>query len=558
MNPVLLRRPGLLVLLMLLSAPGLALGQGNEFLIPASTTETLNDIINGDTTATGDRVDPDRVYVLERGGIYLIDASIQIDAPLRLRAQEGAGTRPVIYPTQNTATANPPGNFIVMREDVWLQDLIFVGFLESEPSERANVVASVVQVSAPGFDLYIDGCLMLHNRGQFVRTNSATRVVKMTNNVFANSGVLPQTNLGAGKIIDLRDTSVDTLLMQNNTIVNFQDRVIRHLNSTGAINNLIFDHNTVINGMSYHGTLSLGWTGEHVQITNNLWVDPFALGADPTDEVRQAEFTEHGETYADGTARMVWIFHQPREGVDTRWTVGGNVYTISPEGRAFLDGIASEGVLGEGPPLSWYINRQLGDDSTTAFVEEDLALADAPTVMVDFMQWYRTPEAAGGGGRTKNVGNFDPAQHDMDRRTWEYFDQTFDASYPTTAAAYTAADGFPVGDLNWFPDRKAEWTATGVEHLPGEIPAAYRLEQNYPNPFNPSTRIEYALPDAATVTLAVYDPLGREVARLVDGQAQAAGTYAYTWHAAGLSSGVYFYQLRAGAVVLTGKMLLLK
>src|SRR5699024_5581833 len=115
-----------------------------------------------------------------------------------------------------------------------------------------------------------------------------------------------------------------------------------------------------------------------VEITNNLWVDAFALGEDPTDAVRQAEFTEHGELYADGSARMAWIFNQPREGVETEWVVANNVYTVTPAGQAFLDQYAAEGVVGKGSPLTYHINRALGADSTTAFVEEALVLANTP------------------------------------------------------------------------------------------------------------------------------------------------------------------------------------
>ena len=52
-------------------------------------------------------------------------------------------------------------------------------------------------------------------------------------------------------------------------------------------------------------------------------------------------------------------------------------------------------------------------------------------------------------------------------------------------------------------------------------PDAFQLHQNYPNPFNPSTTIRFDLPVATEVHLAVYDLLGREVVRLVDGQLQA-------------------------------------
>lgn len=86
---------------------------------------------------------------------------------------------------------------------------------------------------------------------------------------------------------------------------------------------------------------------------------------------------------------------------------------------------------------------------------------------------------------------------------------------------------------------------TSAEEAPEETPAVYSLAQNYPNPFNPSTVIQYSLPEASDVTLAVYDMLGREVASLVDGQ-KSAGSYEVSFSAGNLSSGIYFYRLNTG------------
>jgi photosystem II stability/assembly factor-like uncharacterized protein len=81
-------------------------------------------------------------------------------------------------------------------------------------------------------------------------------------------------------------------------------------------------------------------------------------------------------------------------------------------------------------------------------------------------------------------------------------------------------------------------------------PSTYLLMQNYPNPFNPTTVIRYTLPVDGTVTMKVYDMLGREVATLVDGPV-AAGEHSAGWDGrdgAGsqVSSGVYFCRMTAG------------
>lgn len=97
----------------------------------------------------------------------------------------------------------------------------------------------------------------------------------------------------------------------------------------------------------------------------------------------------------------------------------------------------------------------------------------------------------------------------------------------------------------------------GVNESEITSPTEYKLSQNYPNPFNPSTTINFSIKEAGLVTLKIYDILGREVANLVNEELNI-GTYNKTFNASGLSSGIYFYTLRAGNFVETRKMILIK
>jgi uncharacterized protein YkwD len=91
-------------------------------------------------------------------------------------------------------------------------------------------------------------------------------------------------------------------------------------------------------------------------------------------------------------------------------------------------------------------------------------------------------------------------------------------------------------------------------------PIEFALEQNYPNPFNPSTKIKFSIPVGtghAPSVLKVFDVLGREVATLVN-ENLSAGSYETTFDATGLTSGVYFYRLKAGELTQTKRLLLLR
>ena len=99
----------------------------------------------------------------------------------------------------------------------------------------------------------------------------------------------------------------------------------------------------------------------------------------------------------------------------------------------------------------------------------------------------------------------------------------------------------------------------GVTSIENEkvISNSFRLDQNYPNPFNPTTTISYTLPSNQYVTLSIFDVLGNEVDCLVDAT-KAAGNHNITFDASNLSNGVYYYQLKAGELLQTKKMILLK
>ncbi len=107
-----------------------------------------------------------------------------------------------------------------------------------------------------------------------------------------------------------------------------------------------------------------------------------------------------------------------------------------------------------------------------------------------------------------------------------------------------------------------EWTCDVCETVSADdrrpgAPHGFALHPNYPNPFNPATEIAFDLPHATQTTLKVFDVTGREVAVLVDG-IRTSGAHNVTFDANALSSGVYFYRLKAGSFVETRKMILMK
>lgn len=100
-------------------------------------------------------------------------------------------------------------------------------------------------------------------------------------------------------------------------------------------------------------------------------------------------------------------------------------------------------------------------------------------------------------------------------------------------------------------------TNVGITQISSTIPDKFSLGNNYPNPFNPTTKIVFDLPKAVHTELKIYDVMGREVETLVNNNLQP-GRYEYTWNAHTLSSGIYFYRIKAGKFIDNKRMVLIK
>jgi hypothetical protein len=123
--------------------------------------------------------------------------------------------------------------------------------------------------------------------------------------------------------------------------------------------------------------------------------------------------------------------------------------------------------------------------------------------------------------------------------------------------SYRGAFGTINWTLDWAQFNPREYNVIGINQISSEVPENFTLEQNYPNPFNPSTSINFSIPKSGIVSLKVYDISGKEVANLVN-ESLTTGTYEYSFNAASLSSGIYFYTLKTEGITQTKKMMLVK
>lgn len=158
-----------------------------------------------------------------------------------------------------------------------------------------------------------------------------------------------------------------------------------------------------------------------------------------------------------------------------------------------------------------------------------------------FGSWGGFVQRLENGNTLISWGGAYPTISEVDSMGVVRFEASYQSGYSTYRAFKFQLPQIPVGNNN----------------SQFEIPELYSLQQNFPNPFNPVTNISYDVSKASFVELTVYDIMGREAGKLVSEYKQP-GKYTAVFDGSELSSGIYFYKLRAGDFAANKKMILMK
>jgi endo-1,4-beta-xylanase len=242
-----------------------------------------------------------------------------------------------------------------------------------------------------------------------------------------------------------------------------------------------------------------------------FWANPAVKGITFWGYIQNDVWTSHPDTYlllSDGTERpaMQWL----------------KTYVLKPIPPVLLSPTGSDAVQ-RNPLLKWSSSKkatsyriQVTDVRTFASVKKDTTVADTTLQL--------TPLLA-------------------------------NTMYYWRVSAINTNGASDFADFSFFTTNDKIVTIEERNDLLSE----FKLMQNYPNPFNPSTNISYQIPSSGYVTLKVYDELGREAMTLVN-EYQNAGIHnsQFSIINSQLSSGIYFYTVRAGNYVQTKKMMLIK
>ncbi len=500
---------------------------------------TLNAAVAANINPDKTPINPNVIFQLKRGGRYLLNGMIEtIGWPLQIVGEEGDGPPPVLQPAVNE-TGSSSQHF--RCGDMLLKNVYLLAI-----DDAGNLKNRIMAINKDSARVVWDHVVFEYSYLHVVNNIAKYTRYHVTNCIIRNMQYNPSWD--NGRFIDCRGNPIDSIYIENCTFENMNSDIY-----TGweiPINYFYFNHNTIVNHVR-----RLWATGKwvHATFTNNLFVDAVMKGWTPL-EVRPDSMPD-GLIYVDSLGTGASFTEAERN-----FLFSHNNWYLSPR---VTDWYASIDTLKAYP---------LFNDNTRALIDRHPGLVAEHNTAID-PKFINAPGNIDSLIKYCNQLRTKPAPAYFTEIYWDPDGAQMVDTWPLPEnLAYTeptlltaGKDGFPLGDLNWFPEKKAEWETwkTAVSQNPdSKIPDQFTLEQNYPNPFNPTTSIQFQLTTPTTVKLEIFNVIGQKMRTLLN-QKMAAGAYRTVWDGlddAGqaVGAGIYYYRLSTRQNVETKKMILLK
>ncbi len=547
--------------------PGSSFAQSSDTLyVSAMPPGNINNVIAGDTTATGARKDPNRVYVLQQTGS--VDTTYFFTATINLFANFSGGTLTIIG-KNNPVTGMPPviEPFILTDNttparfaecddgNISLNNLYFLGErtdgLITTGDDRildGIPVHAWLRINHCVFDNFTAG------QGALISYGGDSNSVYITNTEFRN--IQSQASFPTNIIFA---EAADTLQFVNDTFFGISFGIWGNDN----LQYLQFEHNTMV-GCAWMPLRV--YQVDSAVISNNIFYDTYAWGLD-SNSVRFGGLGNDPPAVIDLDSLLQ--FSQPPYNL----TEAGRKITVDNNAYFWQSGIDSTIAAIDDSAKDYIVPPTWMDSLTTAmfadktvwpgFSASNNVKADpgfsASIVgpMVTGLDAYTLARWSGTISTStlwrQDITNpadvFGPVSKNWAQKQGYAVPENL--AYTNSSLMTMGTDGKPLGDLNWYP------TLLAVKQPVNAVPTSFTLSQNYPNPFNPSTVIKVGLKQSGNVSLKIYNVLGEAVDVVHNGHMNA-GQYSFTVNMDRFASGVYFYSLREGSHMLTRKMMLLK
>ncbi len=531
-------------------------------------------------------VPEDRVYELKINGYYPLLNSPVTSAKHRTVI---AGPDPTIL-VNNKKESSPP---LICSEVALIESLpsfIIKGDFTIKNCELVSANAagtigwSFFSTHDSDLKLLFENCLFEHTQWVFVYIDNINCSLTFRDCYFVNMSGFPSNTSYTGGVFHSAE-NMDSLVVENCTFIMAKGNMFNF--GSKAFNRAVVNHNTFIN-CAGHILLNSDFNNNlglisNVSLTNNMFINcnirPLDSCAIPeSDEKdRPAGIVNINKFYVDSTnATQIKFLAQNNlaywgpaivscDSILNAHSVNGSncwqpqTTVMNTETQNLFDDDTGYSYL---VTDTWNNKMPHFTNSKNLFTSQSENIKDYVIEFADTSKQAYFPV-----WRLLKTGN--------ENFVYPDFPIPVDLSYSDDDLLTAGIGGFPIGDLNWFPNKKNEWTAQrAVEYdkinnalNAGElvtvvfnknnIPLEFQLKQNYPNPFNPGTIISYRLSTPSEVTLKVFDILGQEVATLVN-EAQNSGTYYVYFNGSSFASGVYFCRLKVNKDEVTKKMVLIR
>ncbi len=443
----------------------------DELIIEPSARGILNDIIAGDTSETGAR-NPNRVYVLRRNAVYKTTGEIiNNNFKLRIRAEDGPGSRPIIQPT--VGRGGESFRPFTVQDDIELR-----GLYVTSVDDQASFIERIMRVTADSVRVDLDDCWFDGDAQSVVRFDNRAGKVYMTNCIVSHSGRTFVPN--NGRVIDFR-TNGDTLVMHNNTLFNVTSRMMRVTGGRYVLS-VSMRNNTIMN----FGQIVADF-GEAIEVefVDNLLVNAGFIGTSRGGSVIGLDALSDGNagllsdagvsTTQTATVSNNWFYYTPD--VIAAWTT--DTLTLTP--LPFYD---SDLTAATGIDSLVLVNDMTGTGPVTF---KDPAVLPENTLkgMIEDQLLSLTGERNLDNGTAPNWNFLETPFFGVISETltfpWEF---PYNFSYlPTDGAATYSSTGGPVGDSRW--PLEAFNIVTGNEDL---IKSALTV---FPNPTRDLVRVRF-------------------------------------------------------------------
>ena len=527
-----------------------------------------NQFVNAQITGPG-------IYTAAAGQSFAFDGRIDLTYDVTIIAPYEGWIVTVPSPPVFVNTPSADGaarDFFEIKEggSLTLKNILLSG------SNSNAEVGGTFAANTGGSKMIVDNCAFADWQNFALRNQNKGDSISITNSVFINGVRLRNSPWGG---FPLRmDVACDNVVLENNSVVNSG----RLTANSGPFDNAIIHemHNTYVNqAVAGHEQRAL-----EMITANNIFYNYHFLG-------RRTDAHSAGASNTYDASFTTWnYFADSKDNLD-------NVSLYLGQNLFYRD-----------PAISEWFNTVGGDSLATSLLWEhadvdSFIIADANyTIGTNYAELE--PEFTAHPGNTEAIVGYingtwvDPTADWVDWRVESpvsfngdgfpvlNWPPAFDLSYANENLRTAGSDGLPLGDLNWYPDKKAEFMANRgaiVTSLRDSIVNAMSVYDpttmdatplitsfsttstketnilniglaNYPNPFREATQIALDLKASANIELRVFDAVGKVVA--TQREQLAAGKQVLNFENISLSQGMYFFSVYAdGLLAGTGKMM---